>query len=93
MLKSQKNSSSFVTTRDDAPPPPKKARRVARVKQSPGEMPTDADAVRALAWLARGKPQAEIVHDNAAPRQTKADLAKFRQASYRRKKVDVSRAP
>jgi hypothetical protein len=76
----------FVTTRDDTPPAPEKARRVVRVKQSPGEMPTDADAARALAWLARGKPQSEIVHDNGAPKQTKADLAKFRQASYRREK-------
>lgn len=48
--------------------------------------PTDADAQRALAWLARGKPQADIVHGDAVPSQGKADLAKFRPASYRRTK-------
>jgi hypothetical protein len=61
-------------------------RRVARVKQSPSGIPTDADAVRALAWLERGKPQAEIVHDEAVPKQNKTDLARFRRAAYRRQK-------
>ncbi len=44
----------------------------------------DADAQRALAWLKRGKPQAEIVPDDAVPAQTQTDLKKFRPASYRR---------
>ncbi len=47
-------------------------------------VPEDADARRALAWLERGKPQAEIVRDDAVPAQSKADLEKFRSASYRR---------
>jgi hypothetical protein len=46
--------------------------------------PEDADAQRALAWLERGKPAKEIVFDDAVPQQSKADLAKFRPASYRR---------
>ena len=54
-------------------------------KATPAEpVPEDADAQRALAWLERGKPQAEIVLDDAAPMQSKADLKKFRPASYRR---------
>jgi hypothetical protein len=47
-------------------------------------VPRDADAQRALAWLERGKPQAEITHDDALPAQSKTDLNKFRPASYRR---------
>jgi hypothetical protein len=47
-------------------------------------VPEDADAQRALAWLERGKPQAEIVRDDAVPAQSKAGLEKFRPASYRR---------
>lgn len=31
-------------------------------------------------------PQAEIVHDHTTLKQTKANLVKFRQASYRREK-------
>ncbi len=51
----------------------------------PRPVPADADAQRALAWLARG-PQAEIVPDDAVPPQSKADLAKFRPASIKRSK-------
>jgi len=47
-------------------------------------VPEDADAQRALEWLARGRPQAKITHDDATPAQTQTDLKKFRPASYRR---------
>ena len=47
-------------------------------------MPDDADAQRALAWLERGKPQGEIVHDDAVPAQSQTGLEQFRPASYRR---------
>jgi len=40
-------------------------------------MPTDAAAQRALAWLERGQPNAEIVFDETAPRQTPEELAQF----------------
>jgi hypothetical protein len=51
-----------------------------------GETPADADAQRAVAWQDRGQPQAEIVFDDAVPKQTKANLARFRRASYQRQK-------
>jgi len=46
--------------------------------------PTDADALRALAWLRRGKPEADVRPDDIAPAQTPAELAEFRKASLRR---------
>jgi hypothetical protein len=48
-------------------------------------MPTDDAARRALAWLERGQPDAEIVFDEAAPKQTPEELAQFQRASLRRK--------
>ena len=45
----------------------------------------DADALRALAWLERGQPDAEIVYDDDVPRQTAAELREFRPASYIKK--------
>jgi hypothetical protein len=45
----------------------------------------DADAIRALAWLARGEPENEIVFDEAAPKQTPEELALFEPFSYVRK--------
>jgi len=48
--------------------------------------PADAAAVRALAWLARGEPEHEIIYDEAAPKQTPEELAAFRKASYRKVK-------
>ena len=54
---------------------------VARVDQ---RLPHDADAERAMAWLQRGMPQDEIVYDDAVPRQSATELAKFRPAGYRR---------
>jgi hypothetical protein len=48
------------------------------------QVPEDADAQRALAWVQRGKPHAEIVFDDAVPQQSKADLKTFKPASYRR---------
>jgi hypothetical protein len=60
-------------------------RTAARQGAAPAvPVPEDADAQRALAWLERGKPQAEIVRDDAVPAQSKAGLEKFRPASYRR---------
>jgi hypothetical protein len=44
----------------------------------------DADALRALAFIQRGRPQAEIVPDDATPFQTAEELAAFRKAGYRR---------
>jgi hypothetical protein len=61
----------------------KKTSSAATSHESSG-IPADADAQRALAWLDRGKPQAEIVYDASTPRQSRADLAGFRPASYRR---------
>jgi hypothetical protein len=61
--------------------------RRSAARQGPADavpVPRDADAQRALAWLERGKPQAEITHDDALPAQSKTDLNKFRPASYRR---------
>jgi hypothetical protein len=46
----------------------------------------DPAAARALAWLARGEPQDDIVYDEAAPRQTPEELAAFRKAGYRKAK-------
>lgn len=53
---------------------------------APPAAPLDADAERALAWLARGKPQADILYDDAVPPQTAADRDAFAKASYRRVK-------
>jgi hypothetical protein len=84
MLKPQKNTSSFVITHEPAPKP---MCPTARMKhEQDGVAPTDADAQRALAWQDRGKPQAEIVFDDAVPKQTKSNQARFRRASYRREK-------
>jgi hypothetical protein len=47
-------------------------------------VPADADAQRALAWLARDTPQADIVRDDATPVQSPADLNRFRPAACRR---------
>ena len=61
--------------------------RRSAARQGPADavpVPRDADAQRALAWLERGKPQAEITHDDAVPAQSKTDLNKFRPASHRR---------
>ncbi len=80
MPRQTKNRLSFAIT-PDSPPVPRPVEATAKA----AAMPTDADAQRALAGLARGKPQADIVHDDAVPTQNKADLAKFRPASYRRK--------
>lgn len=86
MPRTQRNTFSPVTTRADAS---RNGRAVADVVSlhdaPPGAM--DADAVRALAWLKRGKPRAEIAHDDAVPSQTPADLKLFRKASYRREKA------
>ncbi len=81
MPRQTKNTLSFAISLDGPA-----VFRPLKVPTKAGAMPTDADAQRALAWLARGKPEAEIVHDDAAPAQDKADLAKFRPAFYRRKK-------
>ena len=56
----------------------------ARVPVTAAQVPEDADAQRALAWVQRGKPHAEIVFDDAVPQQSKADLKTFKPASYRR---------
>jgi hypothetical protein len=61
--------------------------RRSAARQAPAAavpVPRDADPQRALAWLERGKPQAEITYDDAVPAQSKTDLNKFRPASYRR---------
>lgn len=50
-------------------------------------LPTDADAVRALAWLARTAPGDAIVYDDAVPKQGKSELSLFQKASYRRARV------
>lgn len=82
MPRLMKSTFSFATTLESGAV--RRVRRKAAVEG--GDTPTDADALRALAWLDRGKPQAEIVDDEAAPKQTKAELARFHRASYRRKK-------
>jgi hypothetical protein len=51
------------------------------------DVPLDADALRALAWLKRGQPASEIVYDDDAPKQTDSELALFRPASYVRKQT------
>jgi hypothetical protein len=75
-----KNTSSFVTTLE----PDRVARRPGKTGQKGKLIPMDADAQRALAWVARGKPQSEIVHDDTVPKQSHADLAQFQRVSYRR---------
>ena len=85
MPKPMKSTLSFVRTLDLKPG--RAARRPAKAPRKAEPVPSDADARRALAWLARKKPQAEIVHDDAVPKQSKADLAKFRRISYRRDKA------
>ena len=81
MPRPMKNTSSFVTTLE----PGQVVRRPAGKTVPKGKLiPTDADAQRALAWVARGKPQSEIVHDDTVPKQSPADLAQFQQTSYRR---------
>ena len=81
MPRQTKNTLSFAISLDG----PAVFRPLKAPAKAPA-VPTDADAQRALEWLARGKPQADIVHDHTAPAQDKSDLAKFRPASYRRKK-------
>ena len=49
-------------------------------------VPEDADALRALAWLEAGAIQT-TTDDDAVPVQTKAELDRFRPASYRRKQT------
>jgi hypothetical protein len=46
----------------------------------------DADALRALEWLRRGKPANEVVYDDDSPQQTEKELASFEPASYVREK-------
>jgi hypothetical protein len=78
-----KSTLSSVTTPNARPL--RTRRPVARQGAAPAAtVADDADAQRALAWLKRGKPQAEIVPDDAVPGQTQTDLKKFRPASYRR---------
>jgi hypothetical protein len=78
-----KNTHSSATTLS---PRALRTRRPAARQGSASAAPvaTDADAQRALSWLARDKPQAEITRDDATPAQTQTDLKKFRPASYRR---------
>ena len=85
MPKPMKNTLSFVSTLDLGSG--RAVRRPSKAPRKADAVPSDADAQRALAWLARKKPQAEIVHDDAVPKQSKADLAKFRRISYRRDKA------
>ncbi len=57
-------------------------RKAARPKiHHNSELPQDAEARNALAWLARGMPDDEIVYDDNAPRLTKEQLAQFEPAS------------
>jgi hypothetical protein len=78
-----KSTHSSATTL--SPRPLRSRRPAARQSSAPSvPVPEDADAQRALAWIERGKPQAEIVRDDAVPAQTQTDLKKFRPASYRR---------
>jgi hypothetical protein len=79
---STKRTSSSVTTIEHVRGQP--ARRAAKPAAKAQPLPTDADAQRALAWVARGQPQAEITYDEAAPKQTEADLARFHPMAYRR---------
>lgn len=77
------------STHSSATTPNARSLRTRRPAARQGAAPAatvaeDADAQRALAWLERGKPQAEIVPDDAVPAQTQTDLKKFRPASYRR---------
>ncbi len=66
--------------------PASHSRTVAHAKREPSAPadaePLDADALRALAWLARGEPESEIVFDEIAPRQTTEELAQFKPHSY-----------
>lgn len=82
MLMKMKPPSMYAIS-PDLQPRRRRVRQAASVPQAT-DVPLDADAARALAWLDAGQPQAEIVYDEAVPRQSKADLAKFRPASYRR---------
>jgi hypothetical protein len=44
---------------------------------APNAVPTDDAALRALAWLDRGQPDAEVVYDETVPKQTPQDLKHF----------------
>ena len=81
MLMPMKQTSSSDTTLECEPE--RTAARPVKAGPKSKAQPTDADAQRALAWVARGQPQGEIAYDETAPKQGKADLRRFRRASYR----------
>jgi hypothetical protein len=47
-------------------------------------LPTNANSLRALAWLEKGWTQASIGCDEVAPKKTAAELAVFDKCAYRR---------
>ncbi len=62
----------------------------AGAARRPGTATTPADGlaletarVKALAWVERGMPDAEITYDDHAPKLTAEQLAEFQPASFR----------
>ena len=55
--------------------------------QNGGHLFTDADALRALAWIGRGKPGAATDYDDAVCQQNEGDIKLFKPARYAKKPV------
>ncbi len=77
--------SSSATTRDRVKSSTRQGKASHHELETP-EAPMDADALRALEWLRRGKPANEVVYDDDSPQQTEKELASFEPASYVREK-------
>lgn len=57
----------------------------AKPRRAPGPVPPqpDQDALDALDFAARGRPEAEVGYSEDAPKLTKEQLAEFEPASFR----------
>ncbi len=79
-----RRTSSSANTPDQEPG--RADRGIAKPAHKLKVLPSDADARRAMEWMKRAQPQAEVVYDEVAPKQTWEELARFRPVPYRRSK-------